>query len=64
LPKSPRLTAQEAEIMLLKAKFEIIRTKGSHKIYKKDNSRIVIPFHTNKILHPKIIKQLVKILKI
>lgn len=46
--------------MLLKAGFEMIRSKGSHRIYLKENRRIVIPFHAGRILHPKIIKQVVK----
>ncbi len=40
----------------------MIRSKGSHRIYMKDNKRIVLPFHKGKILHPKIIKQVLKIL--
>jgi len=35
LAKLPRLKAQEAEKLLLKAEFKIIRSKGSHRIYKK-----------------------------
>jgi predicted RNA binding protein YcfA (HicA-like mRNA interferase family) len=31
--------------MLLKAGFEMIRSKGSHRIYMKENRRIVTPFH-------------------
>jgi len=57
LPKIPRLTSQEAESLLLKAGFEKIRSKGSHRIYMKENRRIIIPFHTGKTLHPKIVKQ-------
>ena len=57
-PKLPRLTAKEAEKILLESGFVHIRTKGSHKIYKKGNERFVIPFHKGKILHPKIIKSL------
>jgi predicted RNA binding protein YcfA (HicA-like mRNA interferase family) len=57
LPKSPRLTAKEAEKLLLDAGFSLIRSKGSHLIYRKDEVRVVIPFHSGKILHPKIIKQ-------
>ncbi len=34
-----------------------IRSQGSHRIYLKDNIRVVIPFHSGKILHPKIINQ-------
>ncbi len=57
MPRLPRLTAKEAEKMLLDAGFELIRSKGSHRIYRKDEIRVVIPFHSGKILHPKIAKQ-------
>ena len=57
MPKLPRLTAKEAEKLLLDAGFMQIRSQGSHRIYLKDNIRVVIPFHLGKILHPKIIKQ-------
>jgi predicted RNA binding protein YcfA (HicA-like mRNA interferase family) len=60
LDKLPRLTAQEAERLLLKAGFELIRSKGSHKIYIKGDKRIVVPFHSGKILHLKVIKQVIK----
>jgi predicted RNA binding protein YcfA (HicA-like mRNA interferase family) len=60
LDKLPRLTAQEAESLLLKAGFELIRSKGSHRIYMKRDKRIVVPFHSGKILHPKVIKQVQK----
>jgi len=46
--------------MLLKAGYEFIRGKGSHRIYMKGTKRIVIPFHSGKALHPKIIKQFIK----
>ncbi|MEM8674969.1 MAG: type II toxin-antitoxin system HicA family toxin [Cyanobacteria bacterium P01_G01_bin.67] len=57
MPKLPRLTAKEAEKILFDAGFEFIRSKGSHRIYRKDEIRVVIPFHSGKILHPKIVKQ-------
>jgi predicted RNA binding protein YcfA (HicA-like mRNA interferase family) len=60
LPKLPRLTSQEAEKMLLKAGFEMVRSKGSHRIYMKGDKRIIVPFHAGKILHPKVVKQIVK----
>ena len=60
LPKDPRIKAIEAEKMLLGKGFNLIRTKGSHRIYIKDDRRIVIPFHSGKILHPKIVKQVLK----
>ena len=60
MTKLPRLTAIEAEKLLLKAGFEMIRSKGSHRIYMKENRRIVVPFHTGRILHPKVVKQVLK----
>jgi predicted RNA binding protein YcfA (HicA-like mRNA interferase family) len=57
LPKAPRLTPQEAEEKLLQRGFQLIRTKGSHRIYMKGNRRVVVPFHVGRTLHPKIIKQ-------
>ncbi|MBA3061526.1 MAG: addiction module toxin, HicA family [Atribacteria sp.] len=60
MAKLPRLTDHRAEKLLLKAGFEMIRSKGSHRIYKKGDRRIVVPFHGGKILHPKIVKQVLK----
>lgn len=57
MPKLPRLTAQEAEKLLLAAGFTLLRSKGSHRIYLKAGVRVVVPFHAGKILHPKIIRQ-------
>jgi len=63
LPKQPRITAQEAESLLLKADFILLRTKGSHRIYFKNEARVVVPFHAGKILHPKIAKQILDAVK-
>jgi predicted RNA binding protein YcfA (HicA-like mRNA interferase family) len=57
LPEQPKLTAKDAEKLLLQAGFERIRVKGSHYIYKRNSIRVVIPFHGGKTLHPKIVKQ-------
>jgi predicted RNA binding protein YcfA (HicA-like mRNA interferase family) len=35
----------------------LTRSKGSHRIYLKNTKRITLPFHSGKILHPKIVKQ-------
>ncbi|MCR6580374.1 type II toxin-antitoxin system HicA family toxin [Campylobacter insulaenigrae] len=59
----PRMTAKEAEKLLLQNGFLIDRQKGSHRIYKKYSSRMVIPHHSGEILHPKIIKQLFEIIE-
>ena len=58
--KIPRLKAQEAEKLLFKAGFKMVRSKGSHRIYKKGDRRIIVPFHASKTLHPKIVKQILK----
>ena len=57
MPKAPRLTAAEAETMLLRAGFLWLRSKGSHRIYEKDGRRVVVPFLAGVMLHPKIGKQ-------
>ena len=61
--KLPKLTAKEAEALLLQNGFVIDRQKGSHRIYKKDSIRMVLPHHSGKTLHPKIIKELFEILE-
>ena len=58
MPKLPRLTPQKAEKMLFAKGFNLIRSKGSHRVYMKGKDRIIIPFHTGKTLHPKIVKQI------
>jgi predicted RNA binding protein YcfA (HicA-like mRNA interferase family) len=57
MPKVPRLTAADAESMLLRDGFVWLRSKGSHRIYAKGGRRVVVPFHGSAILHPKIVKQ-------
>jgi predicted RNA binding protein YcfA (HicA-like mRNA interferase family) len=62
VPKQPRLTALEAERQLLNAGFALIRSKGSHRIYRKGESRFVLPFHSGAILHPKIVRELLELI--
>lgn len=64
MPELPRLTAKEAEKLLLQNNFLIDRQKGSHRIYKKGLYRMVIPHHSGEILHHKIIKQLFEIIEV
>ncbi len=42
--------------MLLKAGFELLRSRGSHRIYAFEKIKVVVPFHAGKELHPKVIK--------
>jgi predicted RNA binding protein YcfA (HicA-like mRNA interferase family) len=60
VPRLPRLTAAEAEKVLLQSGFALIRSKGSHRIYLKNSTRVVVPSHAGKILHPKIVKQVLE----
>jgi predicted RNA binding protein YcfA (HicA-like mRNA interferase family) len=60
MPKLPRWTAAEADRALLEAGFLLLRSRGSHRIYMKGARRIVVPFHSGVVLHPKIIKQVLE----
>jgi len=60
MPKLPRWTAAEAERALLTAGFDLLRSKGSHRIYGKGAFRVTVPFHAGSSLHPKIIKQVLE----
>ncbi len=60
MPKLPRLTAAEAEALPLKAAFVWLRSKGSHRIYVKGTRRVVVPFHSGAMLHPKTVKEVLE----
>ncbi len=61
MPRLPRLTAREIAAALEKAGFSITRQSGSHKIYKNAaGKRVTIPFHGSKILHPKLLKSILR----
>lgn len=57
--KLPRVTAAEAIRVLEQTGFFLTRQSGSHKIYKnKDGKRVTIPYHSGKVLHPKVLKSI------
>jgi predicted RNA binding protein YcfA (HicA-like mRNA interferase family) len=60
MPKLPRWTAIDAERALLSAGFELLRSRGSHRIYGKGVLRVTVPVHSGAVLHPKIIKQVLE----
>ncbi len=62
MPKLPRWAAAEAERALVSAGFEMLRSKGSHRIYGKGSWRVTVPFHGGAVLHPKIVKQVLEII--
>lgn len=63
MPRARRLKASEAESLLLQAGFELLRSKGSHRIYGKGELRVTVPFHSGKVLHPRIVKQIVEMIE-
>lgn len=57
----PSITAKEIIAVLEKAGFILVRQSGSHKIYKNsDGKRVTVPYHSGKILHPKVLKSIIK----
>ena len=61
MPKLPRLTARAIAAALEKAGFSLARQSGSHMIYKNTTGkRVTLPFHGSKILHPKILKSILR----
>ncbi len=60
MAKQSKLTAKEAEKLLFDNGFILLRIQGSHKIYANETLRVVVSSHNSKILHPKIIKRVIK----
>jgi len=59
--KLPRVTATDIIKALEKAGFFLARQSGSHKIYKNEQGkRATVPFHSGDILHPKVVKSILK----
>ncbi|MGC8977658.1 MAG: type II toxin-antitoxin system HicA family toxin [Candidatus Ratteibacteria bacterium] len=59
--KLPRVTAEETIRVLTKIGFYLSRQSGSHKIYKnKEGKRVTVPYHSKKILHPKVLQSILK----
>ncbi|MEE8441785.1 MAG: type II toxin-antitoxin system HicA family toxin [Spirochaetia bacterium] len=58
MPERPRLTPQDAERRLLAAGFSLVRSKGSHRLYRRGNDRITIPTTPGRpFIDPKIVAQ-------
>jgi len=59
--KLPMITAAEAIRALERAGFFLARESGSHKIYKnQEGRRVTIPYHSGKILHPKVLTSILR----
>ena len=59
--KLPRVTARKVIGVLERLGFVLVRQSGSHAIYKNAAGiRITVPVHSKKILHPKVLKGVLK----
>ena len=57
----PRISASKIIKVLQKQGFILVRQSGSHKIYKnKEGKRVTVPHHSEKILHPKLLKSILR----
>ena len=57
--KLPRVTAKDIIRVLEKKGFVLVRQSGSHRIYRNGKGkRVTVPFHSGKILHPKVLKNI------
>jgi predicted RNA binding protein YcfA (HicA-like mRNA interferase family) len=61
MPKLPRVTARQMATVLGKLGFSLTRQSGSHQIYRNAaGKRATIPYHAAKILHPKVLKSILR----
>jgi len=59
--KLPRIKAVDIIKVLEKKGFILVRQSGSHKIYRNHaGKRVTVPYHPNKILHPKVLKSIMR----
>ncbi len=61
MARLPRVTAGDTIRVVEKLGFTLSRQSGSHKIYHNaQGQRVTIPFHAGKILHPKVLKSILR----
>lgn len=60
MPRLPRVTAKQIVAVLERRGFVLSRQSGSHKIYIKNGKRITVPFHGAAVLHPKVLKSILR----
>ena len=59
--KLPRVTAAEVIRVLERSGFLLVRQSGSHKIFRnEEGKRATVPFHSGRILHPKILRSVLR----
>jgi predicted RNA binding protein YcfA (HicA-like mRNA interferase family) len=59
--KLPRIDSDKLLKVLRKKGFVVVRQSGSHIILRNDKGiRVTLPYHSGKIIHPKIVKQIME----
>lgn len=59
--RAPRITAEQAIRALLKLGFLLVRSTGSHRVFRHPDSRLcVVPFHAGRILSQRVFHSIVK----
>jgi len=59
--KLPRVTADEVIKALECVGFSLVRQSGSHKIYRNaEGKRVTVPYHAGRVLHPKVLKSILR----
>ena len=59
--KLPRVKPAKVIKVLEHLGFSLVRQSGSHKIYKNNEGvRVTVPYHSGKILHPKLLKSILR----
>ena len=57
----PRVTVRKVIGTLNKKGFRLVRQSGSHMIFRNDEGvRVTVPYHSGKILHPKLLKRIME----
>lgn len=60
MARLPRVTAKEIITVLERQGFSFARQSGSHIIYIKNKKRVTVPSHGSIILHPKVLKSILR----
>jgi len=59
--KLPRVDAGKVIRVIERMGYFLVRQSGSHKIYRNEEGiRVTVPFHSGKILHPKVLKSILR----
>lgn len=60
MTRLPRATAKDVEKVLLGTGFQLSHTKGSHRSYRREGQRVVVPFHGSKVIPPGTLRSILR----